>query len=291
MLVCLLGLWQGMGWAFYYNVDGYHYEIKETKKYARLTDIPNTETVRIPADITYNGVVYPVTKIRSGIKSDNVKDIYFTRVLPTNAQTGELEFDGRFGIKSIVNIHVPDSLYEAAYKLFASKANYYYYLITDGTRWGFNGEYYYYDENGFTFEIHPNADTPYAIIYDIPDEDNLHFPSTVTHHEVTYPVTGVYSMKFNNKTNVKNIYFSNCYAGALFNDSYAPEVTAHVPDSLFEKITIDGNYGKITDGKRWAYHSSVHPIYTLEATNRTVYCPEAYYDVTGNGKWIFSAII
>lgn len=290
MLVCLLGLWQGMGWAatYSYSVDGYEYEIRDyTKKYARLLSIPNTETVRIPADVTYNGVVYPVTKIRSKIESENVKDIYFTRVLPTNAQTGELEFDGRFGIKSIVNIHVPDSLYEAAYKLFASKAKYYYYLITDGTRWGFNGEYYYYDENGFTFEIHPNADTPYAIIYDIPDEDNLHFPSTVTHHEVTYPVTGVYSRKFNNKTNVKNIYFSNCYAGALFNDSYAPEVTAHVPDSLFEKITIDGNYGKITDGKRWAYHSSVHPIYTLEATNSTVYCPDAYYDVTGNGEMDF----
>lgn len=287
MLVCLLGLWQGMGWAatYSYSVDGYEYEIRDyTKKYARLISIPNTETVRIPADVTYNGVVYPLTKIRSGIKSDNVKDIYFTRVLPTNARTGELEFDGRFGRKSIVNIHVPDSLYEDAYKLFASKAQYYYYLITDGTRWGFNGEYYYYDENGFTFEIHPNADTPYAIIYDIPDEDNLHFPSTVTHHEVTYPVTGVYSRKFSNKTNVKNIYFSNCYAGALFNDSYAPGVTAHVPDSLFEKITIGGNYGKITDGKRWACHSSVHPMYTLEATNYTGYCPDAYYDVTGNGK-------
>ncbi len=45
--------------------------------------------------------------------------------------------------------------------------------------------------------------------------------------------------------------------------------------------------GIITDGKRWAYHSSVHPIYTLEATARTVYCPEAYYDVTGNGKMDF----
>lgn len=287
MLVCLLGLWQGTGWAatYSYSVDGYEYEIRDyTKKYARLLSIPNTETVRIPADVTYNGVVYPVTKIRSKIKSDNVKDIYFTRVLPTNVQTGELKFDGRFGIKSIVNIHVPDSLYEDALNLFASKAKYYYYLITDGTRWGFNGEYYYYDENGFTFEIHPNADTPYAIIYDIPDEDNLHFPSTVTHHEVTYPVTGVYNRKFSNKTNVKNIYFSNCYAGALFNDSYAPGVTAHVPDSLFEKITIDGNYGKITDGKRWACHSSVHPMYTLQDTKYTYYCPDAYYDVTGNGK-------
>lgn len=284
MLICILGLWQGMGWAatFYYNVDGYRYDIKETKKYARLTDIPNTETVRIPADITYNGVVYPVTKIRSGIRSDNVKDIYFTRVLPTNVQTGELEFDGHFGIKSIVNIHVPESLYEDALKLFPSKAKHYYYLITDGTRWGFNGEYYYYDENGFTFEIHPNADTPYAKIYDIPDEDNLHFPSTVTHHEVTYPITGVYSRKFSNKTNIKNIYFSNCYAGALFNDSYAPEVTAHVPDSLFEKITIDGNYGKITDGKRWAYSHDIHPIDNTQG--KVTYSTESYYDITENGK-------
>ena len=110
MLVCLLGLWQGTGWAatYSYSVDGYEYEIRDyTKKYARLLSIPNTETVRIPADVTYNGVVYPVTKIRSKIKSDNVKDIYFTRVLPTNVQTGELEFDGRFGIKSIVNIQYP----------------------------------------------------------------------------------------------------------------------------------------------------------------------------------------
>ena len=86
MLVCLLGLWQGTGWAatYSYCVDGYEYESRDyTKKYARLTNIPNTETVRIPADVTYNGVVYPLTKIRSGIKSDNVKDIYFTRVLPT----------------------------------------------------------------------------------------------------------------------------------------------------------------------------------------------------------------
>lgn len=286
MLVCLLGLWQGMGWAatYSYSVDGYEYEIRDftTKKYARLISIPNTETVRIPADVTYNGVVYPLTKIPSGIKSDNVKDIYFTRVLPTNVQTGELEFKGHFGWKSIVNIHVPDSLYEDAYKLFPSKAKYYYYLITDGTRWGFNGEYYYYDENGFTFEIHPNADTPYAIIYDIPDEDNLQFPSTVTHHEVTYPVTGVYSRKFSNKTNVKNIYFSNCYAGALFNDSYAPGVTAHVPDSLFEKITIDGNYGKITDGKRWAYSRDIHPICNTQG--KYTYSTESYYDITENGK-------
>lgn len=64
-------------------------------------------------------------------------------------------------------------------------------------------------------------------------------------------------------------------------------VTPEEFDNIIESEDIDYAIGIITDGKRWAYHSSVHPIYTLEATNSTVYCPDAYYDVTGNGKMDF----
>lgn len=64
-------------------------------------------------------------------------------------------------------------------------------------------------------------------------------------------------------------------------------VTPEEFDNIIESKDIDYAIGIITDGKRWAYHSSVHPIYTLEATNSTVYCPDAYYDVTGNGKMDF----
>lgn len=63
-------------------------------------------------------------------------------------------------------------------------------------------------------------------------------------------------------------------------------VTPEEFDNIIESKDIDYAIGIITDGKRWAYHSSVHPIYTLEA-NSTVYCPDAYYDVTGNGKMDF----
>lgn len=61
-------------------------------------------------------------------------------------------------------------------------------------------------------------------------------------------------------------------------------------DYIIESEYTDYAIGIITDGKRWAYHSSVHPMYTLEETNYTNYtnyCPEAYYDVTGNGKMDF----
>ena len=61
-------------------------------------------------------------------------------------------------------------------------------------------------------------------------------------------------------------------------------VTPEEFDYIIESKDIDYAIRIITDGKRWAYPSSVHPMYTLEATNYTVYCPEAYYDVTGNGK-------
>lgn len=64
-------------------------------------------------------------------------------------------------------------------------------------------------------------------------------------------------------------------------------VTPEEFDYIIESEYTDYAIGIITDGKRWAYHSSVHPMYTLEATNYTVYCPEAYYDVTGNGKMDF----
>lgn len=80
----------------------------------------------------------------------------------------------------------------------------------------------------------------------------------------------------------------NDYTSTIGNS--AKDVRTFTPeefDYIIESEYTDYAIGIITDGKRWAYHSSVHPMYTLEATNYTVYCPEAYYDVTGNGKMDF----
>lgn len=80
----------------------------------------------------------------------------------------------------------------------------------------------------------------------------------------------------------------NDYTSTIGNS--AKDVRTFTPeefDYIIESEYTDYAIGIITDGKRWAYHSSVHPMYTLEATNYTVYCPEAYYDVTGNGEMDF----
>lgn len=83
----------------------------------------------------------------------------------------------------------------------------------------------------------------------------------------------------------------NDYTSTIGNS--AKDVRTFTPeefDYIIESEYTDYAIGIITDGKRWAYHSSVHPMYTLEETkytNYTAYCPEAYYDVTGNGKMDF----
>lgn len=68
----------------------------------------------------------------------------------------------------------------------------------------------------------------------------------------------------------------------------AKQITIHVPDSLFEKalaLKSDYRYGKVTDGKRWAYLGSIYPNFSkFSSSNSSNYHPESYYDVTGDGK-------
>ena len=60
---------------------------------------------------------------------------------------------------------------------------------------------------------------------------------------------------------VKEVYFTSCYANLCSDKEYAKGVIAHAPDTLFNKMVAAeySNYGKITDGKRWAYLKSIYP--------------------------------
>lgn len=271
MLVCLLGLWQGMGWAatYDYSVDGYNYTIVDgTTKYARLRSIPRTkiETVRIPADITYNGVVYPVTQIVGTIRNDNVKDIYFTRAIANKNLYDDGTFRGKFADEAI--IHTPDSLYEKALVVFGSL-----YTVTDGTRVGSLKDNFFYRENGYTYKIYPNAS--YATIEDFPNEATVKFPAEITCSQVTYPIARIEYITKTSKSNVRDIYFTTIFSDINCNYN---AVTAHVPENLWEQAIAEGQYGKVTDGKRWALYYTIHSI------GGEGYAPEYFYDVDGDGK-------
>lgn len=284
MLIGFLVLWQGIGWAtvYYYNEDGVNYSIfkSTTKHYARVHSIDKntTGTIRIPANITYEGETYPVTQIDVGISSA-AKDIYFTRVLPNsisaNAGVDETAaFKGHFKKGTI--IHVPDSLYDKAIAKFGDK----YYMVTDGTRIGPETGFYY-QENDITFFIHPKSLS--ASITSFPISETLRFPSEVICNNTKYRITNI-NINIDKNSAVKEVYFTSCYAKLFSDDEYAKGVIAHTPDSLFNKLTADrySNYGKVTDGKRWAYLKSIYPDFIRN--NSSNYHPEAYYDVTGDGK-------
>lgn len=273
MLVCLLGLWQGMGWAktYDYSVDGYNYTIVDgATKYARLRSIPRTkiETIRIPADITYNGVVYPVTQIAGTIRNDNVKDIYFTRAIANKNPNNDGTFRGEFADEAI--IHTPDSLYEKALVVFGSL-----YTVTDGTRVGSLKDNFFYRENGYTYKIYPNAS--YATIADIPDEETVKFPAEIICSQVSYPITNFENDKYTSyKKNLRHIYFTTFFKANISCNYNA--VTAHVPESLWDQAIKDGEYGKITDEKRLALDNTIHNI--IGSVNN----PQGFYDVDGDGN-------
>ena len=277
MLIGFLVLWQGIGWAtvYSYSENGVNYSIVvSTPKRARVNSIDKntTGTIRIPANITYEGENYPVTQIDQRIRNTKVKDIYFTRVLPIFVNgIGNKEdatFDGEFATDAI--IHVPDSLYDKAIKLFGYK-----YTITNGTRYTGAEDGFYYRENDMTFFIQPK--TLSASITSFSNSETLHFPSEVICNNTKYRITNI---NIGKNSTVKEVYFTSCYA-ILYAD------IAHAPDTLFNKMVADknSNFGKITDGKRWAYLKSIYPGFSLfRPSNSSNYHPEAYYDVTGDGK-------
>lgn len=277
MLIGFLVLWQEIGWAtvYSYSENGVNYSIVvSTLKRARVKSIDKntTGTIRIPANITYEGENYPVTQIDQRIRNTKVKDIYFTRVLPIFVNgIGNKEdatFDGEFATDAI--IHVPDSLYDKAIKLFGYK-----YTITNGTRYTGAEDGFYYRENDMTFFIQPK--TLSASITSFSNSETLHFPSEVICNNTKYRITNI---NIGKNSTVKEVYFTSCYA-ILYAD------IAHAPDTLFNKMVADknSNFGKITDGKRWAYLKSIYPDFSLfRPSNSSNYHPEAYYDVTGDGK-------
>lgn len=273
MLVGVLMLWQGTGWAatqYEYELDGYNYAViinTNGTKYARLKGIPTgVETIHVPSDILYEGENYPVTQVQLTTRRKDVKHIYFTRAIANRNLNDDGTFRGEFADDAI--IHTPDSLYEKALTVFGSK-----YTVTDGTRTGSLKDSFSYVQNGYTYKIYPNAS--YATIEDFPNEATVKFPAEITCSQVTYPIARIEYIPKTSKSNVRDIYFTTIFSDINCNYN---AVTAHVPENLWEQAIAEGQYGKVTDGKRWALYYTIHSI------GREGYAPEHFYDVDGDGK-------
>ncbi len=273
MLVGVLMLWQGTGWAatqYEYELDGYNYAViinTNGTKYARLKRIPTgVETIHVPSDILYEGENYPVTQVQLTTRRKDVKHIYFTRAIANRNLNDDGTFRGEFADDAI--IHTPDSLYEKALIVFGSK-----YTVTDGTRTGSLKDSFSYVQNGYTYKIYPNAS--YATIEDFPNEATVKFPAEITCSQVTYPIARIEYIPKTSKSNVRDIYFTTIFSDINCNYN---AVTAHVPENLWEQAIAEGQYGKVTDGKRWALYYTIHSI------GGEGYAPEYFYDVDGDGK-------
>lgn len=254
----------------YINIlkDGYSYDIygkSRTEKYAYIKKLPNTSTVIIPADVSYNDVVFPITDFcelnytTKSIFADNgknVKDVYFTRMIPSEQSYFSACFQP--GDKNTV-MHVPDSLFEKA----ANTSNgilynhtYYGYRITDGTRWACK-QVFTENVNGCRYRIYYSpAYAPYAELQKVVTPTaSIEIPAEIKDEYATYPVKNITSDAITLGDPVKHIYFTTCIPSRIkFPSKAYNDAIIHVPDSLYDQALIAfGETWRVTDGKRTAY--------------------------------------
>ncbi len=263
----------------------YLYYPEDGEPYATLAGCPDGETLRVPLTVTENissvsKLTYPVTG--TSVNNSNIKDVYIARA---NVSLSNFNREA--------TIHVPEANFyeylDAAYRKTSKR-----YWITDEVRKARYGSYntgngsvksLYADFDGYTVVLaNPNNENK-AYIYDFPDRECIKFPAEYVFDKEAYPVKSINS--HSEHSSIKEIYFSNICT-RLFSGDLAKQITIHVPDSLFEKaLALNSNYryGKVTDGKRWAYLGSIYPNFSkFSSSNSSNYHPESYYDVTGDGK-------
>lgn len=271
--------------------DGYTYRLfypEGEEPYASLSDCPDGETLRVPLTVTEtissaSKLTYPVTE--TSVSNSNIKDVY---ILRANVSLS-------YYFNSEATIHVPEAnFYEYLDAVYANRRTASYW-ITDEARKARYGSYeignestksLYADFDGYTVVLVNTNNENKAYIYDFPDKECIKFPAEYVFDKQTYPIKGIGS--HSKYSSIKEIYFSNICTN-LFSGEQARQITIHVPDSLFEKALISDNsgylYGKVTDGKRWAYLKSIYPSFSnSSSSNSSNYHPESYYDVTGDGK-------
>lgn len=274
----------------YYTIeqDGNTYRLfypEDGEPYATLSDCPDGETLRVPLTVTetissVSKLTYPVTG--TSVNNSNIKDVYISRA---NVSLS-------YYFNSEATIHVPEAnFYEYLDAAYANRSTARYW-ITDEVR----KAHYSLDEigdesikslyanfDGYIVVLDNTNNENKAYIYDFPDRECIKFPAEYVFDKETYPVKSINS--HSKHSSIKEIYFSNICTD-LFSGELARQITIHVPDSLFEKaLTLNSNYlyGKVTDGKRWAYLNSIYPDNPPRLSDETYY-PESYYDVNGDGK-------
>ena len=246
------------------NLDGYQYEIfskSRDNKYARVAKLPNLSQVTIAADVMYLGYKIPVTdfsnsRFYNGLFEEdgkNVKDVYFTRMIPSENSNFINYF--RPGNKNTV-IHVPDSLFEKAtdsnnqlYRTF------YPYRITDGLRWACPVQFRTH-VNEATYRIYytKGATNPYAELEKINLSEIIKIPAEINDEYTTYPVKSIASGVFKLNDAVKHIYFTKCLPINIYKNGNYNATIIHVPDSLYNKaLATFGNYWRITNGKEMGF--------------------------------------
>ena len=234
--------------------EGIKYKIWQTSKsnhFAEISAFPNVETLKIPAEINYNGNKYQVNghfkiennpswsadSLRKSLS--NLKDVYLTSHLPYISVWNENTTYYYFPNK--INIHVPDSLYDKAVEVFGQ-----YNYVTNGTDWTYKNGRTIYKQDEYTYDLYlPYKQQPYAVLQEVPNTATVKVPATIKDDKTTYIVSDINKISGNG---IKDLYLTRCLPSNRGYIQISSDATVHVPDSLFDKSL---NYFKTSQGYYW----------------------------------------
>ena len=147
--------------------------------------------------------------------------------------------------------------------------------------------YMTYLSGGFTYFINTSATTPYAVIGNIPNQESVSLPSSVSYKNKNYPVKeigfrggydkngGKIQESYVTGDKVKELHYTSSVSFVRI--KLPNDMVVYVPDSIMsDAIKQLNKYKIVSDNGLYSLPSNVHPTYG-EITHNN------YYDVNGDG--------
>lgn len=150
-----------------------------------------------------------------------------------------------------------------------------------------NDVYMTYLSGGFTYFINTSATTPYAAIGNIPNQESVTLPSSVSYKNKKYPVKeigfrggydkngGKIQESYVTGDKVKELHYTSSVS--FIRIKLPNDMVVYVPDSIMsDAIKQLSKYKIVSDNGLYSLPTNVHPTYG-EITHNN------YYDVNGDG--------
>lgn len=222
----------------------------------------------VPASVNDGYAALPVTAVNLKFGFGTPVDLHIQSLVDIKTYSGNN--------LSLLTVHVPSSIYEAALEKYGKTMT-----VTDGQHTGGNIQNFtktITDDAGFTFNVTYKDGVCSAELTKLPDTETVIIPEKVVYMALDFPVTAVSFTQCG--SNVKDIYFGNILPSLFTGEN----VTAHVADSQFDTALTSLTVKAVLSDSHKALSKDIFSFSYVSSDNT----PQSMlYDADGDGRLDF----